>query len=190
MALPTEILLSVSHISRFILASMPVENSSMSITGGFPGRSIVKYGQCSSYNNNSIPISAIAKDSFRWFPPDSLLARRSAYCFKEVASIMLSTLRSTSVLRWSPFSRPYMIKCSRTVNWESIAVNCGQTPNDRRASLGRCTIENPLISASPASGMTSPPRHMWHQDYTHSLCRQHGLTDDVKRSRFSSAVWP
>lgn len=65
MALPTEILLSVSHISRFILASMPVENSSMSITGGFPGRSIVKYGQCSSYNNNSIPISAIAKDSFR-----------------------------------------------------------------------------------------------------------------------------
>jgi hypothetical protein len=44
--------LSVPHISRFIFASTPDENSSMSTTDG-------------------LPISAMASASLRWFPPDN-----------------------------------------------------------------------------------------------------------------------
>jgi hypothetical protein len=49
---------SVPHISRFMRASTPDENSSMSTTAGSP-------------------MSAIASASLRWLPPESALAARS-----------------------------------------------------------------------------------------------------------------
>lgn len=85
-ALSTATALNVRHISLFFLASIPVENSSMRTTDG-------------------LPINAIASDSFLWFPPESLLANRSAYTFNPVASRSESTLVRSSSGR-SPLSRP------------------------------------------------------------------------------------
>lgn len=47
-------------------------------------------------------------------------------------------------------------RCSRTVNWLSIAVNCGQTPNLARAAPACRIMETPLIITSPEVGVTSP----------------------------------
>ena len=128
---------NVCHMSRFILGSTPVENSSIKMTGGFPR-------------------SAMASDNFLWLPPDSLLASRSAYIVNEVPSRTALMLVSNSGPLSSPFKRPYMIRCSRTVSWSSTAVNWGQTPNDIRARRGFVMIECPSINTSPVSGTTSP----------------------------------
>ena len=139
-ALPLATLRSVCHISRFILGSIPVENSSMSKTDGFP-------------------MSAIASESFLWFPPESLLASRSAYIFKAVPWSMASILSSSSWPLCSPLRRPYTIKCSLTLSWESMAVNWGQTPRAERAVRGCRITDTPSMSTSPISGRTSPPKY-------------------------------
>lgn len=94
-AFPTATFRNVFHISRFIFASIPVENSSMRIHDGFPEtnhQSALEVLRMRAY----VPMSAIARDSFRWFPPESLLARRSAYKWSDVACIKFSTLLFSS----------------------------------------------------------------------------------------------
>ena len=70
---------------------------------------------------------------------------------------MTESTFSCNSARRRPLRRPYISRCSRTVNCESIAVNCGHTPNDRRADLGWCTTDVSRTKTSPESGTTSPP---------------------------------
>lgn len=64
---------------------------------------------------------------------------------------------SSSIPLRRPFSRPYTIKCSRTVRCESIAVNWGQTPSEDLATVGCRRTDLPCILMSPESGNNSPP---------------------------------
>jgi hypothetical protein len=140
-AFPAATARSVPHISRFIFASTPEENSSMSTTAG-------------------LPMSAIASASFRWLPPLKRLASRSAYPASPAATNIASTLLLSSVPGRRPLSRPYTSKCSRTESCASTAVNCGQTPSESRAACGWDTIETSLIRICPVVGGISPPRSM------------------------------
>ncbi len=54
---------------------------------------------------HTLPISAIANDSFLLLPPDNLLAKRSAYMNKAVARNTTSTFAVNSFLG-TPFNRP------------------------------------------------------------------------------------
>ena len=105
-------------------------------------------------NGEHSPSSAIASASLRWFPPESVFARRSAYGASPVAA---STRTTSGAWRGTPLSAAYSARCSRTFSCASIAVNCGHTPSASRAACVCATTEWPLIEIEPEEGVISPP---------------------------------
>jgi hypothetical protein len=87
--------LTVTQASRLLNGSTPLENSSIKTTG----RS---------------PIRAIARLNFRWFPPDSDVARLLAFGSNPAADNSVET-SCPSILEGTPLRRPYSHRCWRTV---------------------------------------------------------------------------
>ncbi len=85
---------------------MPVDGSSKKTIGGLPS-------------------IAIATDSLRLLPPESVPAHLSSYCFRSISIIFLST-SSALLFAGIPLIEAYSSRCSRTVRFSSSASNYGQ----------------------------------------------------------------
>lgn len=94
------------HMNRRATGSTPVEGSSKKMIWGSP-------------------TVAMATDSLRLLPPDSVPAFLFSNALRSNSRIFSATTRGSSDSR-TPLMRPYSCRCSRTVMSSSSASNWGQ----------------------------------------------------------------
>lgn len=128
MVRPSRCVLSMSHVARRLYGSMPLVGSSRMTSLGSPS-------------------SAMATDSFRFWPP--LSSRDCARSF----SVRPTRLIASSISRLATSDGSSLIsanssRCSRTVSAGHSTLCCGHTPSDRRISP-MCSSGCPYTVALP-----------------------------------------
>ena len=109
--------------------------------------SIPDVGSSRSTTSGS-PMNAMARESARLCPPESVPARRSAFDVKPVAAIFSSAstpARDAGI----PLNRAKRRRCSRTVSVGHNTSNCGHTPMLARARSISVSTSAPSTNARP-----------------------------------------